>query len=148
VNDSAVCQYYEPRMLARGTEMTLTLCLGKYAAAGFALRKPEPAAVSAAAAAAPEAPEPTPKAPEPTPVEPTAGSAQSDAAAAAQEARTELATVNALLSRIDGGIAADSAVTPADIERLRAALAELRSRSSKYTASSGSAASGSTTSGK
>ena len=150
VNDSAVCQYYEPRTLARGTEMTLTLCLGKYAAAGFALRKPEPAAVSAVAAAAPKAPEPVPEAPEPAPKapEPTAGSAQSDAAAAAQAARTDLATVNALLSRIDGSITAGAAVTPPDIERLRATLAELRSRSSKYTASSGSAASGSTTSGK
>ncbi len=139
VNDSAVCQYYEPRMLARGKEMTLTLCLGKYNAAGFALRKPEPTVALAAAAPA------TPPAIETPPPAPPAPSAPPAAARATQ---SDLAAVNALLSRINSGIAARAAVTPADIEGMRAAIAELQSRSSKDTPSSGSAASGTTTPGK
>ncbi len=147
VNDSAVCQYYEPRMLARGTEMTLTLCLGKYNVAGFALRKP----AAAVAAAAPTPPEPT--APEPAvapPVEetppavqavpavpPTESAAQAEAAAAVRTTRADLAQVNALLSRIDGSIASGSSVAPTDIEGLKAAIAELRSRSSQAATSSG-----------
>jgi hypothetical protein len=154
VNDSAVCQYYEPRMLARGTDMTLTLCLGKYNAAGFALRKPEAPVV--VAAVAPKAPEPAPAAPPavepPPPPPPSAPPAEdtglAEAAAAARATQEDLATVNTLLSRINGSIAAGAAVTAADIERLRAAIAELQSRSSKDTPSGGPAASGSTTSGK
>jgi len=131
VNDSAVCQYYEPRTVTRGSELTLTLCLGKFNAAGFALRQPAPAAAPVVAAAAP-APAPAPA--EPAPAQPTQSEA---AAAAAQAARAELATVNALIAQIDGSIAAGGAVLQADVERFRAAIGELKSRASKYPATSG-----------
>jgi hypothetical protein len=148
VNDSAVCQYYEPRTVAKGSELTLTVCLGKFNAAGFALRQPTPAAAPVVAAAAPTpepapvepAPaQPAPVTPEPVPAaEPAAPTAQSEAAAAAvQAARADLAAVNALIAQIDGSIAAGRAVSQADIEQLRAAVAELKSRASRYPATSG-----------
>jgi hypothetical protein len=144
VNDSAVCQYYEPRTVTRGSELTLTLCLGKFNAAGFALRQPAPAAAPVVAAAAP-APEPAPAQPASSPIvtpeppaAPPALTAQSEAAAAAaRAARAELSGLNALIVQIDASIAAGGAVLQADIERLRAALGELKSRASNYPATSG-----------
>lgn len=148
VNDSAACQYYEPRMILGGTETTLTLVMGKYAASGFALRKPEAPVV--VAAAAPQAPEPVAAEPAPPTVEPAQIAPDPTAAPEAppvappitepmpvQVTRADLAQVNTLLSRIDGSIAGGAAVTPADLDMLRAAIAELRSRSSQAATSSG-----------
>jgi hypothetical protein len=143
VNDSAACQYYEPRMILGGTETTLTLVMGKYAASGFALRKPEAPVV--VAAAAPQAPEPVAAEPaEPAQTEPVPAAAPEAPPVApptepmaVQVTRADLAQVNTLLSRIDGSIASGAAVTPADLDMLRAAIAELRSRSSQAATSSG-----------
>jgi len=130
--------------VTRGSELTLTLCLGKFNAAGFALRQPAPAAAPVVAAAAP-APEPAPAQPASSPIvtpeppaAPPALTAQSEAAAAAaRAARAELSGLNALIVQIDASIAAGGAVLQADIERLRAALGELKSRASNYPATSG-----------
>jgi hypothetical protein len=68
VNDSAVAQYYEPRKLGKGASFAVTLCMGKYTPAGFALKKP---VVVAAAVPAPVQQAPAaPLAAAPTPVEP------------------------------------------------------------------------------
>lgn len=140
VNDSAVSQYYEPRKLSRGSTMTVTICLGKYTPAGFALKKPAEAPVVAAAAPAVEQPavvQPPivelPPVVEPVPVaELPAPSPEAPAARVQPNVRADMAAVNALIAEIDVHIAAGREAVEADIERLKAALAELKGRASAY----------------
>ena len=140
VNDSAVSQYYEPRKLSRGSTMTVTICLGKYTPAGFTLKKPAEAPVVAAAAPAVEQPavvQPPvvelPPVVEPVPVaELPAPSPEAPAARVQPNVRADMAAVNALIAEIDVHIAAGREAVEADIERLKAALAELKGRASTY----------------
>jgi hypothetical protein len=76
VNDSAVCEYFDPRPLPRGTEMTVTMVMGQYSRAGF---------VAAT-----------------TSLE----KALSAAASEGQGVHADLAIVNSILAQIDAGISA------------------------------------------
>jgi hypothetical protein len=171
VNDSAVAQYYEPRKVAKGTGFTVTMCMGKYSPAGFVLKKPA-VTVAAAPAPAPEpAPVPAAEPPvteppvveqppveqppvadvtaaPPAPTEPAAPEAapappsEATVAEVRQAVQVDLTAVNSLISEMDAKIGTGSAVTLQDIERLRAAIAELKARSSAYAPSAAPAAAG------
>jgi hypothetical protein len=157
VNDSAVSQYYEPKRLAKGASATVTLCLGKYAPAGFALKKPvAPTVAAAPVVEQPAVVEQPPVVEQPAVVEPPAQPAVEPAAepivavepaveASAQVqqmVRTDMAAVNALISEIDGNIAAGPEVSADVIARLKAAIAELKSRAAGYPSSTGSTTTG------
>ncbi len=173
VNDSAVAQYYGPRRVEKGTGFTVTLCLGKYNPAGFALNKPavaaapapgpapapatvmepaapvpeqppagapvaeQPPAPVAEVAASPPAPE-QPPAPEAAPAPPAAATTAEVRAAV----QVDLAAVNSLIAEMDAKIGTGAAVTTLDIERLRAAIAELKARSAQYAPPAAPAAAG------
>lgn len=164
VNDSAVSQYYEPKRLEKGTSATVTLCLGKYAPAGFALKKPvaptvaaapvteqpavveqppvveqpavveQPPVVEPAVEPAVEAPVAEPTVAEAPPVE--------DSAQIQQMVRDDMTAVNALLAEIDGNIAARLELGEDVIARLKAAIEELRARAAGYPSSTGSTTTG------
>ena len=117
VNDSAVCQYYDPHTLARGAEMTITLVLGKYSRSGLAASaEPAPAVTTPSKVEAPA---------QPPVVEKVAPNISI-------EIRGELESVNKMLSDIDAKIGAAAAVTDSELSALESAISDLKDRAAKY----------------
>ncbi|MGA2479640.1 MAG: hypothetical protein ABSG63_12890 [Spirochaetia bacterium] len=74
VNDSAACEYFDPRPLPRGAEMTVTMVLGQYSRSGF------------------------------TPAATTLAQSLAAAASDGQGVRADLSIANSILAQIDAGI--------------------------------------------
>jgi hypothetical protein len=172
VNDSAVAQYYEPRKLEKGSSFAVTLCMGKYTPAGFALKKPVVVAAAVPAPVEPVPVEPAPIEQPPVPAEvppvveqpaapvaevaaappvaaqpePLAAApvppADETAAKARQAVQVDLAAVNALIAELDAKIDGGAGVTVSDIERLRAAIVRLKAQSSGHAPGAGAAVPG------
>lgn len=118
VNDSAVSQYYDPRAIPPGTEVTITLVLGKYAREGF--RAAGPASAQSVAASVEQSLE-------------AAKTTGDDGDAA----RADLSTVNRVLAEINAALSAAGAVADDKLGRMESALTELGGRSSRYVAPDG-----------
>ena len=110
-NDSAACQYYMPRTIAAGQEMSITLALGRFSKAGFSLASPSAAAATAQSAAT----SPTPVAPE-------------EQGARAKVLRADLTSLDAILAEIDAGLAAGKLPSADALDRMQAALKEISGR--------------------
>lgn len=113
VNDSAVCHYYEPQIIAKGMERKITVVLGCYNDAGFTL-KPASGAEDL-------------------------GSMLQQSITVTKDiqdpviaVRADLATVNRLIEELDKKTASDQALTEEEITLLEAAIKELKERSSRY----------------
>jgi hypothetical protein len=113
MNDSAVCHYYDPGALARGSEKKITLVLGKYSPAGLSAESAVPESRTAAL----------------SPQEAAEEKRISEAIAAL---RTEIAGVNKLLSDIDTKVSLGGALADQDVATLEATLADLKNRAAKY----------------
>ncbi len=118
VNDSAVAQYYDPRTVAQGSEITITLLLGKYSSAGFA--------VAAASTA-------------------TFQSSVQESLAVAKGVQdpsvalhADLATVNRIIAQIDAKMAAGAEVSDDELAIMESAVADLQSRAGRYSSGSSS----------
>jgi hypothetical protein len=116
VNDSAVSHYYDPRPVPKGTEITVTLALGRYSREGLSATPPTPAKVAAAR---------------------DGTSSTQGASAAVQAARTDLATVDRILGQISAILTAGSAVSDAELSQIESALKELGGRADSYVPSTG-----------
>ena len=112
VNDSAAAQYYDPRPIPRAGESTVTIVLGVNSKSGFG-----PAAASS---------------------QDLSASLQQSLAAAqtaqdtGQALRSDLVTVNQILSRIDAAVAAGATISDEDLALLQGALKDLGGRVSRY----------------
>jgi hypothetical protein len=118
VNDSAVSQYYDPRAIPPGTEVTITLLMGKFAREGFHAAGPGSAQSFAASVEQSLA---------------AATSSGDDAAAI----RADLSTVNRVLVEINAALSAAGAVPDDKLGLMESALTELGGRSARYTAPDG-----------
>ncbi|MGA2977490.1 MAG: hypothetical protein ABSF77_19465 [Spirochaetia bacterium] len=112
INDSAACQYYDPRSIPRTGEATITLAMGVYSKGGF----------SAALAGAQDF---------------SAGVQQSLAAAKnapdkSQAVRTDLATVDRLMAEIDKSLSSAETMSDEELAVVESALKDLESRASGY----------------
>lgn len=114
VNDSAVSQYYDPRTLAPGAQVTMTIVLGKYNPAGFTLA-PARAAPSDFAASIQKSLD--------------AGKTAPSASAAL---RADLSALNTILARVDAGLAAGGSATDDELALMESAIADLKARRATY----------------
>jgi hypothetical protein len=112
VNDSAVCQFYEPEKIARGMERSITLAMGCYNAAGFTL-KSESGETDLA-----------------TVLQQSISGAK-DIQDPMISVRADLATVNRLLAELEKKLAADLSWSEEEIALMEAAVRELKERSSR-----------------
>jgi hypothetical protein len=106
VNDSAACEYFNPRPLPRGAEMTITMALGQAGRTGFTV-----AAQSLSQALA----------------------AGQTAASEGQGVRADLSTVDSILALINAGLQSGTAISDDDLAKLESALKELQARAGRYT---------------
>ena len=118
VNDSAVGQYYNPRAIPPGTEVTITLVLGKYAREGF--RAAGPASAQSFAAS----------------VEQSLAAAKTSGDDG-DAVRADLSTVNRVLVEINAALSPDGPVPDDKLALMESALTELGGRSSRYVAPDG-----------
>jgi hypothetical protein len=118
MNDSAVCQYYDPQPLARGAERTITLVLGKYSQTGISA---EPVSGETRAAA----------------LNPQDTAEQKRVAEAIAAYRVEISSTNKLITDIDAKLSSGGTLTDQDITALETALSELKKRAAKYGSGSG-----------
>jgi hypothetical protein len=109
VNDSAACEYFDPRPLPRGAETTVTMMLGQYSRGGY----------TAAA----------------TTLEQSLAAGEK-AASEGRGVRADLSIVNSVLAQIDAGISAGT-LSDEELARLEAALKELETRAARYAPHSG-----------
>jgi hypothetical protein len=112
VNDSAVCQYYNPRSLPRDGTLTITLALGIAARSGFAAR-----ATSGQGFA------------DDMQKSLNAGKSAPDMGAAV---RADLATVNRILAQLDQAAAAGTPLAAEELATIESALKDLRARAAGY----------------
>ena len=117
-NDSAACQYYDPRTIPRGSERTITLVLGKFSQTGLSA---EPAAAETRAAT----------------LSPQEAAEQKRIAEAIATFRVEISSVNKLITDIDAKVSTGAALTEQDIAAMESAVAELKKRAAKYGTGSG-----------
>ncbi len=117
VNDSAVSEYFDPKKVARGSELRIVSVMGKFDQSGIE---------TGGAIAAQD------KSPPPQAVIPP--KAVQDPATAV---RADLQTVDRLISDIDSGIASAGSITEEQIAVLSKMLAELKKRSAGYAKGSG-----------
>lgn len=121
VNDSAVCQYYNPRSLAPGAFSVITIVLGVFNPAGFA---------ASPSAGPSQAPAPDAAA--------FAASVQKslDTAKAAPSAndsiRADLRTLDTILDRVDAGLSAGGGASNDELAVMESALADLSARLSQH----------------
>jgi hypothetical protein len=118
VNDSSVSQYYDPRAIPPGTEVTITLVLGKYAREGF--RAAGPASAQGFAAS----------------VEQSLAAAKVTGDAG-EAIRADLSTVNRILLEINATLSAAGPVSDDNLGLMESALTDLGARSSRYAAAEG-----------
>jgi cell division septation protein DedD len=142
MNDSAVGQYYDSQPIPRGGNITVTLALGRASPSGLTLQTAattvavaetpvttaaaETTAVEAPAAVAPAETTPTEAPAIEAPAEPT------PAPDPVTEARTDLASINELLRKIDLLLADGSAITAEELAALEQSIAALKERSALY----------------
>jgi hypothetical protein len=132
VNDSAVSQYYDPRAIPPGAEVSITLLLGKFSREGF--RAAGPAAPAAGPAGGPAA--------GPASTQAAAASAGQSPAAAkttpgeSEAIRADLSTVNLILAEIDA-LAAAGSLSEDRLRQLESALTDLGGRLSRFAAPDG-----------
>jgi hypothetical protein len=117
VNDSAACQYYNPRSLPRDGTLTVTLALGIYARTGFA------ATASTVQGFTQDVQKSL-----------NAGKSAADAAGAV---RADLATVNRILAQLDQAAAAGTPPTGEELALMEAALKDLKARAAGYDQTTG-----------
>jgi hypothetical protein len=110
VNDSAASQYYDPRPIPRGREVTITLAVGKFNRGG--------SSASASALAQSLA-------------------AGQQATGARQGVDADLATVNRILAQVDAGLASATIISDADLLLLESALRELEDRAVRIAPATG-----------
>jgi hypothetical protein len=108
-NDSAVAQYYNPRPLPRGGQLTVTIVMGQYNPAGL------PAATAAAGDFS-------------RAVQQSLAQAVSTTGPAG--VRADLDTVNMILSRVDAALAPGADVSEGDLSLMESALGDLKARAS------------------
>jgi hypothetical protein len=113
VNDSAVSQYYDPRAIPPGTEVTFTVVLGKFAREGFHAAGPASAQSFAAS------------------VEQSLAAAKTTGDDG-DAVRADLSTVNRVLVEINAALSASGAVPDDKLGLMESALNELGGRSSRY----------------
>lgn len=118
VNDSSVSQYYDPRAIPPGTEVTITLVLGKFSQGGF--RAVGPASAQSFAAS----------------VEQSLAAAKTTGDDG-EAIRADLSTVNRILVEIDAALAAAGPVADDKLGLMESALTDLGGRSSRYVAPEG-----------
>jgi hypothetical protein len=118
VNDSAVSQYYDPRAIPPGTEMTITLLVGKFSTQGFNVAGPASAQGFAAS------------------VEQSLTAAKTTGDDG-QAVRADLSTVNRILVEIDAALAAAGQVSDDKLGLMETALTDLGGRSARYVSPSG-----------
>jgi hypothetical protein len=109
-NDSAVAQYYDPRPLPKGSQLTVTLVLGKYDPAGFA-------ATSAAAIGDFQS------------AVRQSLAAEKTAPDAPSALHADLDTLDAILSRLDAALAPGADISEADLALAESTLRDLSARS-------------------
>jgi cell division septation protein DedD len=142
MNDSAVGQYYDSQPIPRGGNITVTLALGRVSPSGLTLQTAattvavaetpvtptaaETTAVEAPAAVTPAETTPAEAPAVEAPVEPT------PAPDPVTEARTDLASINELLRKIDLLLADESAITAEELAALEQSIAALKERSALY----------------
>jgi hypothetical protein len=114
VNDSAVCQYYDPRDIPHEGEATITLVLGVYSRVGFtgtvqstqvtsSVGQQQTASQAAAAVLPP-------------------------ASLSPQTVRTDLSTVDRVLAQIDAAVAAGGSISNEALALIESTLKDLRTR--------------------
>ncbi|HTP59080.1 MAG TPA: hypothetical protein VMM82_09195, partial [Spirochaetia bacterium] len=109
-NDSAVAQYYGPKLLAQGAQLTVTIVLGRYNPAGL------PASAVAAGDFARAVQQSLAQ----------GGAAAGQAAGSSRHA--DLDTLNMILSRVDAALAPGSSISDADLSVMESALSDLKAR--------------------
>jgi hypothetical protein len=112
VNDSAACQYYNPRTLQRAGEMTVTFALGIFSRSGFVAQGGQAPAFS-----------------EEVQKSLTAAKTASDSDAAV---RADLATVNRIIEEIDQVVSTGASLTDEELSVMESALKDLSNRVSGY----------------
>jgi hypothetical protein len=123
VNDSAVAQYYEPRPVAKGADVTITLALGKFTRDGFSFGAPSVAQES-------------------TPAATQASAAQSAAPSTApgpdrQALLADLAAVDRILARLDGALSSGAPVPDDELAQMESILKDLGSGAATNAPSAG-----------
>lgn len=113
VNDSAVCEYFDPQTIAKGMERKITIVMGCYSGAGFTLKS-----VSGDSDLG-------------TMLQQSM-SVTKDIQDPLISARADLATINRLLLELDRKIAAGEALSEEESGLMEAAIKELKERSSRY----------------
>ena len=113
--DSAVAEYFDPRPLARGSQFTVTLVLGKFNPAGFPATSAMAAGTGDFAASVEQS-----------------LAAGKDAPGSPTSLRADLDTVDTILSRIDAGLAPGADITESDLSLMESAITDLKSRASTY----------------
>jgi hypothetical protein len=117
VNDSAVCQYYDPRTIQHEGEATISLVLGMYSRAGFT------GIIQSTQVTSPVS--------QPGTAQAGIGTAQETAAAppsslSPQSVKTDLASVDRVLAQIDAALSAGGAISNEALALIESTLRDLR----------------------
>ena len=108
-NDSAVAQYYGPRPLPQGGQITVTIVMGRYNPAGL----PATAAAAGDFAAA---------------IQQSLAQGTLPGPAAGSAGHADLDTLDMILSRVDAALAPGSTISNADLSVMESALSDLKAR--------------------
>jgi hypothetical protein len=137
INDSAVCQYYEPVSIPPGGSRRIVSVLGNYSPSGYVAAAPTPAA-EAPADSVPAPPGQTPGLQPPSAQAgagavpgspPTSGSSGLETQPAIRDA---VRSLDALLQQIDRVLASGRPLTDEDVQLIQQALSAIKSRSEPY----------------
>ena len=112
-NDSAVAEYFGPHTLPQGSQLTVTIVLGKYNPAGF----PATAIVASSDFA--------------RNLQQTLAEGKS-AQGPTSGLRADLSSVDAILSRVDAALAPGASISDSDVALMESALGDLKARASTY----------------
>lgn len=112
INDSAVCQYYNPIPIARGSERTITMAFGNYSDNGFALLEKTDEDISE--------------------IYTKTVSAETETMDPMEIARTDLLTIKDLLERIDELIMSGDNIKQEQIEALAQIVETLEDRKERH----------------
>lgn len=115
LNDSAVCQYYDPRRLSPGAQFTATLALGRFNPAGFAANAGSLRAASNFASTVQQSLD--------------AGKTAPSSGAAI---RSDIAALNAILTRVDAALSSGGSATDDELAVMESALNDLKGRLAAY----------------
>ncbi|HVO39508.1 MAG TPA: hypothetical protein VMV03_10830 [Spirochaetia bacterium] len=115
LNDSAVCQYYDPRALVPGGQFSATLVMGRFNPSGFSANAASLKASSNFASAVQQSLD--------------AGKAARSAPAAI---RSDIEALNAILARVDAALAAGGGATDDELALMESAITDLKARLAAY----------------